>query len=36
VRWLVVDRAVAPESPSLAGLASLRFDNGRLAVYELR
>jgi hypothetical protein len=36
VRYLVVDREVAPESPELAGLADLRYDNGRLAVYELR
>jgi hypothetical protein len=36
VRWLVVDRAVAPESGALATLAHRRFDNGRLAVYELR
>jgi hypothetical protein len=36
VRWLVVDRSVGGESPQLAGLAARRFDNGRLAVYELR
>lgn len=36
VRWLVVDRTAAPESGELAGLADRRFDNGRLAVYELR
>jgi hypothetical protein len=35
VRWLVVDRDVAPEAPELAELANLRYDNGRLAVYEL-
>ena len=36
VRWLVVDRDVAPESPELGELADLRFDNGRMGVYELR
>ncbi|MBB5869217.1 hypothetical protein F4553_002596 [Allocatelliglobosispora scoriae] len=36
VRWLVVDRDTGPESPLVADLADLRFDNGRLAVYELR
>lgn len=36
VRWLVVDREVAPESPELARLADVRYDNGRVAVYELR
>lgn len=36
VRWLVVDRRVARESGALATLAQRRFDNGRLAVYELR
>ncbi|MGC4804305.1 hypothetical protein [Micromonospora sp. DT233] len=36
VRWLVVDRAVAPESPALATLAELRHTNARLAVYRLR
>ncbi|GHJ44577.1 hypothetical protein Cs7R123_19190 [Catellatospora sp. TT07R-123] len=36
VRWLVVDRDVSAESPTLATLADLRFDNGRLAVYRLR
>ena len=36
VRWLVVDRSVAPESPTLRTLADLRYDNGRLAVYEVR
>jgi hypothetical protein len=35
VRWLVVDRTVRHESPALAQLARSRFDNGRLAVYEL-
>ncbi|HET8683173.1 MAG TPA: hypothetical protein VFM54_15080 [Micromonosporaceae bacterium] len=35
VRWLVVDRAYGAESPELAGLAEVRFDNGRLAVYAL-
>ena len=36
VRWLVVDRQVAPESPELATLAERRHDTGRYAVYELR
>jgi hypothetical protein len=36
VRYLVVDRTVRPESPALESLADRRFDNGRLAVYELR
>jgi hypothetical protein len=36
VRWLVVDRTVVHESPVLRGLATRRFDNGRMAVYELR
>ena len=36
VRWMVVDRAVGHESGRLAELAVRRFDNGRLAVYELR
>jgi hypothetical protein len=36
VRYLVVDRSAGPESPDLRTLADLRFDNGRLAVYELR
>ncbi|WP_173070652.1 hypothetical protein [Phytohabitans houttuyneae] len=35
VRWLVVDRDVQPESPDLAGLATLRFENTRMAVYAL-
>lgn len=35
VRWLVVDRQVDEESPRLRELARLRFDNGRMAVYEL-
>lgn len=35
VRWIVVDREVSQESPALAELARLRFDNGRLAVYQL-
>ncbi|MFY1672456.1 hypothetical protein ACN27G_21220 [Plantactinospora sp. WMMB334] len=35
VRWLVVDRSVGEESPALGRLARLRFDNGRMAVYEL-
>jgi hypothetical protein len=36
VRWLVVDRALRPESPELASLADPVYDNGRLAVYRLR
>ncbi|MEH0937143.1 hypothetical protein [Micromonospora psammae] len=36
VRWLVVDRQVAPESPDLAELADLRYANSRTAVYRLR
>jgi hypothetical protein len=36
VRYLVVDRSVEPESPVLASLADLRFQNERVAVYELR
>ena len=36
VRWLIVDREVGRESGSLADLATLRFDNGRMGVYELR
>jgi hypothetical protein len=36
VRYLVVDRSVAPEPHALASLATRRFDNGKLAVYELR
>jgi hypothetical protein len=35
VRWLVVDRSVGAEAPELATLAEKRFDNGRIAVYEL-
>ncbi|GAB2941523.1 hypothetical protein GCM10027280_32600 [Micromonospora polyrhachis] len=35
VRWLVVDRSVNPEASDLRELARLRFDNGRMAVYEL-
>nr|MDT0658697.1 hypothetical protein [Micromonospora sp. DSM 115978] len=35
LRWLVVDRSIEPESPALADLARLDFDNGRLAVYRL-
>jgi hypothetical protein len=35
VRWLVVDRDVRLESPDLAGLAQLRFENARMAVYSL-
>jgi hypothetical protein len=36
VRWLVVDRNVGPESADLATLAVKRYDNGRLAAYQLR
>lgn len=36
VRWLVVDREAGAESPDLARLADRRFDNGRVAVYQLR
>jgi hypothetical protein len=36
VRWLVVDREIGLEAPTLATLATLRFDNGRMAVYQLR
>ncbi|MEJ3745023.1 hypothetical protein WEI85_17220 [Actinomycetes bacterium KLBMP 9797] len=36
VRYLVVERTVQPESPALASLADRRFDNGKVAVYELR
>ena len=36
VRWLVVDRDIGAEAPELPGLAERLFDNGRLAVYELR
>jgi hypothetical protein len=35
VRWLVVDRQVAEESPQLAGLAHKVYDNRRIAIYEL-
>jgi hypothetical protein len=35
VRWLVVDRTVGVEAPELRTLARLRFDGGRMAVYEL-
>ncbi|MFC0533204.1 hypothetical protein [Phytohabitans kaempferiae] len=35
VRWLVVDRDVRLESPDLAALAPLRFENARMAVYAL-
>ncbi|MDQ7903149.1 hypothetical protein RB614_01270 [Phytohabitans sp. ZYX-F-186] len=35
VRWLVVDRDVRLESPDLAALAPLRFENSRMAVYSL-
>lgn len=36
VRWLVVDRTAGRESAALAALARRRYDNGNLAVYELR
>ncbi|MEV4756361.1 hypothetical protein AB0J86_14775 [Micromonospora sp. NPDC049559] len=35
VRWLVVDRTIGAESPELRTLATLRYDAGRMAVYEL-
>jgi hypothetical protein len=35
VKWLVVDQRVGQESPELASLATRRYHNGRLAVYEL-
>ncbi len=35
VRWLVVDRTISSESPDLSSFADLRYDNGRVAVYEL-
>jgi hypothetical protein len=35
VRWLIVDRNVSRESPDLASFADLRYDNGRVAVYQL-
>jgi hypothetical protein len=36
VHWLVADRQVAMESPELRILANLRYDNGRVFIYELR
>jgi hypothetical protein len=36
VRWLVVDRNVGRESPDLRTMADERYDNTRLAVYQLR
>ncbi|AVT39564.1 hypothetical protein [Plantactinospora sp. BB1] len=35
VRWLVVDRTVGVESPELGRLARLRYENDRMAVYQL-
>jgi hypothetical protein len=35
VRYLVAVRAVRAESPDLASLATLAYDNGKVAVYEL-
>jgi hypothetical protein len=35
VRWLVADRQVLVESPELGRLARLRYENDRIAVYEL-
>ncbi|MFF1906631.1 hypothetical protein [Kitasatospora sp. NPDC058218] len=35
VRYVVVNRKVAPESPALKTLAKQVFDNGRMAVYEI-
>jgi hypothetical protein len=36
VRWLVVDRAVDAEAGQLGELAPLRYENDRMAVYEVR
>ncbi|GII25927.1 hypothetical protein [Planosporangium mesophilum] len=36
VRWLVADRRVGTVSPLLGTLATPRYDNGRVAVFELR
>jgi hypothetical protein len=36
VRFLVVDRSVSAESPELRRLADERFDNGAVAVYQVR
>jgi len=36
VRYLVAVRAVRPESPDLAALATLVYDNEKVAVYEIR
>ncbi|HEU4427074.1 MAG TPA: hypothetical protein VFR67_31480 [Pilimelia sp.] len=36
VRWLVADRDIGAEAPELARLADRRYDNGRIAVYEIR
>lgn len=35
IRWLVVDRDEAPESPALARFATLRYERGPVAVYEI-
>lgn len=35
VRWLVVDRRIGEESAELRRVARLRFENNRMAVYEL-
>jgi len=36
VRFLVVDRGVSAEGPELRQLADQRFDNGAIAVYQIR
>jgi hypothetical protein len=36
VRWLVADVTSGPVSPALADLADLRYQDGRISVYELR
>lgn len=36
VRYLFVNRRIAPESPRLGELAGKVFDNGRIGIYELR
>jgi hypothetical protein len=35
-RWIVVDRVSGKESPLLPGLADLRWQSGRTAIYQLR
>ena len=36
VRWLIVDRAWSTEAGSLRQLASLRYENGPIAIYRLQ